>query len=57
MGTGQNGGDYFAIDPAACEMFRGGWVDRLYEEADRLFKRAGHALPVRFICPSAGKDL
>lgn len=42
MGTGQNGGDYFALDPVACEMFLGGWVDRLYETADKLFKRAGH---------------
>lgn len=41
MGTGQNGGDYFAIDPIACEMFRDGWIDRLYEEADKLFRRAG----------------
>ena len=41
MGTGQNGGDYFAVDPVACEMFLGGWVDRLYETADKLFRRAG----------------
>ena len=41
MGTGQNGGDYFALDPVSCEMFLGGWVDKLYEVGDRLFRRTG----------------
>lgn len=44
MGTGQNGGDYFAIDPVTCEMFLGGWIDKLYKEADKLFNRAGQAV-------------
>lgn len=39
LGTGQNGSDYFAIDPVTCEMFKDGWVDRLYKEADKLFRR------------------
>lgn len=41
MATGQNGGDYFAVDPIMCEMYTGGWIDRMYETADKLFKRAG----------------
>ena len=41
MATGQSCGDYFAIDPVCCEMFTGGWIDKLYEVGDRLFSRAG----------------
>lgn len=39
--VGATGNDYFAKDPVACEMFRGGWVDCCYDLADQYFQRAG----------------
>lgn len=35
--TGQNGADYFGKDPIACEMFKGGWVEKVIKRAAEVF--------------------
>ena len=35
--TGQNCADYFGKDPIVCEMFKGGWVDKVTRYAAEIF--------------------
>lgn len=37
LATGQDNPDYFGKDPVACEMFKGGWVEKLIHRAAEIF--------------------
>lgn len=40
FGVAEQPDNYFAPDPVACIMHKGGWIDKVHEVADKLWKRA-----------------